>query len=238
MIVRITRHGDPIDTMSLAWDDCRSMADPPMATAVPAVTANPAARAASCGHCRPNWRRHSCPGSRPARSTTASASPRPTSAIVTLTANPSPTSTPAVLAGGTIPPRPPLLFSGGTRPPDPPGKDRPPPKPSRGPEGPAGACLGHHRHGRDAEHDRLAVHVRAGHERLEQQRVGRPQQGRAQLPHRVPARHPVQQQRGAGEGGQVGQAEHEHGEPHRGPAGQRGQRLDRGGERTVDRRGP
>ena len=99
------------------------------------------------------------------------------------------------------------------------------------------ALAGHNRHGRDAEHDRLAVHVRAGHEHLEQQRVGRPQQGRAQLPRRVAARHPVQQQRGTGEGDQVGQAEHEHGEPHRGPAGQRGQRLDRGRERAVDRRG-
>src|SRR6266566_3584472 len=136
MIVRITRHGDPIDTMSLAWDDCRSMADPPMATAVPAVTANPAARAASCGPSRPNWRRHGGPGSHPARSTMASASPRPTSAIVTLTANPSPTSTPAaaVLAGGTTPQDPPAL-GGAARPPKPP---RPgPPGPDRpGPPGP------------------------------------------------------------------------------------------------------
>src|SRR2546430_12636426 len=96
MIVRITRHGDPIDTMSLAWDDCRSMADPPMATAAPAVTANPAARAASTGH----WRRHIGLGWRLARSTTANASPSPTRAIVTLTANPSPTSAPASAARG------------------------------------------------------------------------------------------------------------------------------------------
>src|SRR5213080_2018009 len=95
MIVRITRHGDPIDTMSLAWDDCRSMADPPMATAAPAVTANPAARAASGG----NTRRHA----RSALNTMATASPRPTRATVTLTPNPSPTSTPAVAARGTRP---------------------------------------------------------------------------------------------------------------------------------------
>ena len=96
MIVRITRHGDPIDTMSLACDDCRSMADPPTATAAPAVTANPAARPASAGNSRRHWRRHP----RPARSTTARARPSPTRAIVTLTANPSPTRTPASAARG------------------------------------------------------------------------------------------------------------------------------------------
>src|ERR1700746_896750 len=102
MIVRITRHGDPIDTMSLACDDCRSMADPPTATAAPAVTANPAARPARA-HTPRHWRRHP----RPARSTTARARPSPTRAIVTLTANPSPTRTPAsaaLLAGGGGPP--------------------------------------------------------------------------------------------------------------------------------------
>src|SRR6185436_1013777 len=94
------------------------MADPPMATAAPAVTANPAARPASAGH----WRRQSGPGWRLARSTTASASPSPTRAIVTLTANPSPTSAPAsaaLLAGGTTPQDPPAL-GGATRPPKPP----------------------------------------------------------------------------------------------------------------------
>src|ERR1700748_2019862 len=118
MIVRITRHGDPIDTMSLACDDCRSMADPPMATAVPAVTANPTARPASGGHSCAHWRRHP----RPARSTTARARARPTRAIVTLTANPSPTSAPAsaaLLAGGTTPQDPPAL-GGAARPPEPP----------------------------------------------------------------------------------------------------------------------
>ncbi len=67
-----------------------------MATAAPAVTANPAARPASAGH----WRRHSGLGWRWARSTTASASPSPTRAIVTLTANPRPTSAPASAARG------------------------------------------------------------------------------------------------------------------------------------------
>ncbi len=49
------------------------------------------------------------------------------------------------------------------------------------------------------------------------------------------ARHAVQQQRGDHEAGQVGQAEHKHGEPHRSPAGERGQRVDRSRERPVDR---
>src|SRR5690242_21613369 len=96
------------------------MADPPMATAAPAVTANPAARPASAGH----WRRHSGLGWRRARSTTASASPSPTRAIVTLTANPRPTSAPAsaaLLTGGTIPPKPPPLLGGLPAPPNPPG---------------------------------------------------------------------------------------------------------------------
>ena len=111
MIVRITRHGDPIDTMSLACDDCLSMADPPMATAAPAVTANPAPSAVRRGTSRRHWR--------PRMSMSAMASPTPTSAAVTLTANPRPTRTPAIassLAGGTTPPDPPLLAAGGTTP--------------------------------------------------------------------------------------------------------------------------
>ena len=114
MIVRITRHGDPIDTMSLACDDCLSMADPPMATAAPAVTAKPAPSAARRGTSRRHWR--------PRMSMSAMASPTPTSADVTLTANPRPTRTPAakaLLAGGTTPPRPPRIL-GGPIPPDPP----------------------------------------------------------------------------------------------------------------------
>src|SRR5690349_24221319 len=112
------------------------MADPPMATDAPAVTANPAARPASAGH----WRRHSGLGWRLARSTTASASPSPTRAIVTLTANPRPTSPPAsaaLLAGGTIPPGPPPpSFPGGPIPPAPPrgappAPPHPPPPPRR-----------------------------------------------------------------------------------------------------------
>jgi hypothetical protein len=70
--------------------------------------------------------------------------------------------------------------------------------------------------------------VRACDEHLEQQRVGRPEQGGPQLAGRGIPRHAVQQQRGDAERDQVGQAEHEHGEPHGGAAGQRGQRLDRG----------
>ncbi len=62
-----------------------------------------------------------------------------------------------------------------------------------------------------AEDGRLAVHVRAGHQYLQQQRVAGPQQRGAQLADRVAARHPVQQQRGDREGGEVRQAEHEHG---------------------------
>ena len=113
MIVRITRHGDPIDTMSLARDDCLSMADPPMATAAPAVTAKPAPSAARRGTSRRHWR--------PRMSMSAMASPTPTSAAVTLTANPRPTRTPAanaLLAGGTTPQDPP--DPGGTHPPRPP----------------------------------------------------------------------------------------------------------------------
>src|SRR6266705_1744539 len=97
MADRITRHGDPIDTMSLAWDDCRSMADPPMASAAPAVTANPAPSAVSGGQ---NARRG---GRRPRQNPdpSARARPRPVRAMVTLTANPSPTRTPAIAARGT-----------------------------------------------------------------------------------------------------------------------------------------
>ena len=56
MMVLITRHGDPIDTMSLACDDCLTMADPPMARAAPAVTAKPAPSAARGGTSRRHWR--------------------------------------------------------------------------------------------------------------------------------------------------------------------------------------
>src|SRR5580693_8433392 len=122
MIVRITRHGDPIDTMSLACDDCLSMADPPMATAAPAVTANPAPSAASRGTSRRQWR--------PRMSTSAMARPAPVSAAVTLTANPRPTSTPAIAelltGGGTTPPRPPPVTGGLPAPPYPPGGDKSP----------------------------------------------------------------------------------------------------------------
>src|SRR6266568_8578796 len=106
------------------------MADPPMATAAPAVTANPAARPASAGPSWPSCRRHIGPGWRLARSTTASASPSPTRAIVTLIANPSPTSAPAnaaLLAGGTTPPDPPDLGGG-----PPPPQHPPPPRPPQG----------------------------------------------------------------------------------------------------------
>ena len=88
--LRITRHGDPIETRSLSRDSWCHMAGPPMASAAPAVAANPAASAASGGPVR-----------RPAgrgRSTSATASPTPTSRSETLTANPSPTSTPASVA--------------------------------------------------------------------------------------------------------------------------------------------
>src|SRR5690242_14029020 len=93
MTERITRHGDPIDTMSLACDVCLSMADPPMASAAPAVAANPAPSAASGGQSSrhdPRRRQHPYPSAR--------ASPRPARAIVTLIANPSPTRTPAAAA--------------------------------------------------------------------------------------------------------------------------------------------
>ena len=92
-----------------------------------------------------------------------------------------------------------------------------------------------HRDRGHAEDDGLPVDVRARDEQLQQQRVGRPQQGGAQLAGRIAARHAVQQQGGAGERGQVGQAEHEHGEPGRGAADQRGQPLHPGRERPVDR---
>ena len=88
--LRITRHGDPIDTRPLSRDSWCHMAGPPMASAALAVAANPAASAASGGPVR-----------RPAgrgRSTSATASPTPTSTSETLTANPSPTSTPASAA--------------------------------------------------------------------------------------------------------------------------------------------
>src|SRR5271166_702781 len=130
MIVRITRHGDPIDTMSLARDDCVSMADPPMATAAPAVTANPAPSAVRRGTSRRHWR--------PRMSMSAMASPTPTSAAVTLTANPRPTRTPAVLAlptGGTTPQDPPdAPPTGGTTPQDPP--PTPPPAGATPPDPP------------------------------------------------------------------------------------------------------
>src|SRR5271166_2865025 len=125
MIVRITRHGDPIDTMSLARDDCVNMADPPMATAAPAVTANPAPRAVRRGTSRRHWR--------PRMSMSAMASPTPTSAAVTLTANPRPTRIPAInalLAGGATPQDP--HDPGGTHPPSPPLGGASPPKPHLG----------------------------------------------------------------------------------------------------------
>jgi hypothetical protein len=103
------------------------------------------------------------------------------------------------------------------------------------PSAPPGAE--HERHGRDGEDDLLAVDVRAGDEHLQQQRIAGPHHRGAELAHPVAAGHVVQQQRGAGERGQVGQAEQEHGEPHGRPGGQRGQRLDAGRERPVDRRG-
>src|SRR5271165_1041166 len=154
MIVRITRHGDPIDTMSLARDDCVNMADPPMAAAAPAVTANPAPRAVRRGTSRRHWR--------PRMSMSAMASPTPTSAAVTLTANPRPTRTPAVLAlptggttpqdppdapptGGTTPQDPPdALLAGGTTPLDPPDPGAThPPRPPLGGINPPKSPLGH-----------------------------------------------------------------------------------------------
>src|SRR5271165_6369795 len=199
MIVRITRHGDPIDTMSLACDDCLSMADPPMATAAPAVTAKPAPSAARRGTSRRHWR--------PRMSMSAIASPTPTSADVTLTAKPRPTRIPAataLLAGRTTPQDPPhpggrhppqTPLGGSFAPPYPPGEDESPktslggsfappwplgppgpygPSGLHGPFGPSGPRPEHDGHGGDAEDDRLAVHVRPGHEHLEQQRVAGP----------------------------------------------------------------
>ncbi len=96
MTVRITRHGDPIDTMLLACSDCRSMADPPMAIAAAAVTANPAASATSGATSR---------GCRPSRRTRAMANPSPTRAAVTFTPNPRPTRIPASAARGQGGPR-------------------------------------------------------------------------------------------------------------------------------------
>src|SRR4029077_13646635 len=43
--LRITRHGDPIETRSLARDSWCHMAGPPMGSAAPAVAPNPAPRA-------------------------------------------------------------------------------------------------------------------------------------------------------------------------------------------------
>jgi hypothetical protein len=90
----------------------------------------------------------------------------------------------------------------------------------------------HHRYGGHPEDHRLRVDVRAADEHLEQRRVGRPEQGGAQLAGRIAARHVVQQQ---SRDGKRGQAQHEHREPHRRPTGQRGQPLDPGRERPVDR---
>src|SRR5271157_3837497 len=136
MILRITRHGDPIDTMSLARDDCLSMADPPMATAAPAIAAKPAPSAVRRGTSRRHWR--------PRMSMSAIASPTSTSAAVTLTANPKPTRTPAtaaLLAGGTTPQDPPAPLSGGTHPPGPPLGETHPPRPPLGGASPLHAPL-------------------------------------------------------------------------------------------------
>ena len=116
------------------------------------------------------------------------------------------------------------------------------PSPARTPASPARrgsrqARPEHYHHGGNGEDRGLDVDVGTRDQQLQQQRVGRPQQSGAQLAVRIASGRVVQQQRGAGEGGQIGQAEHEHGEPRRGTADQRGQALDPGGQRPVDRGG-
>ena len=48
--VRMTRHGDPMETMLLARTVWRKPSLPPSASATPAMTANPAARPPATGH--------------------------------------------------------------------------------------------------------------------------------------------------------------------------------------------
>ena len=86
----MTRHGEPMETMLLAWTVWRKPAAPPAASAAPATTAKPTARPASIAIRRRQRDQQDC--------STARARPPPTSASVILTAKPSPASAPAAAA--------------------------------------------------------------------------------------------------------------------------------------------
>ena len=100
--VRMTRHGEPMETMLLARTVWRKPSGPPMARAAPATTANPAASppatAASRSRGEPGGGRSVTAAGRRKACTAATASPAPTSAMVTLIANPSPVRAPAAAA--------------------------------------------------------------------------------------------------------------------------------------------
>ncbi len=84
--VRVTRHGEPIDTKLPPLTACRSTCGPPDASATPADTTHPAAR----------------PASHRQRRRAAQARPPPGSAPVSFTAAPSPISPPAATQRATL----------------------------------------------------------------------------------------------------------------------------------------